>query len=751
MRLRGISEIASTTKGLSPTVRAALKTRAIQSLVIAFDCAIQLGRDERYLTTNRFIEALAERWSEIYRQTRKACGTGRLRDFRPETARTIRKEIVGQGIAYQKLWKVICDGVPELYKTSAPIKDKGRKVTLEDEKGAPLRLLEGFDRLLDDDPRYRRVAGRAQRLLLAGDKPPSRKIAQHVGGERPFDIMHVGPVGENMLARLEAARVFLRVPELLKDIEALKAKKAASGWPAIKQAWDDGLQTLFMQAGLDKIPGWAPPTASAEKKFWATVERWNVIRARKAFRARTWRTFLTPDRDQERNRYRTLKGRLAAMEAIQRQLHERGIAADADIEIKSAFYKHRTRRFQAVNVWPAEASSGEENVTLVEGGNWEPYEMMLSRPGVEWDPETMKVEPAYPDPADPQHIAPEDLPTKYIVPQRIRWFKVRSIVRSETISLENLSGLDVSGSQAQILAVVMGLRDLEEQLHQTPFKKLVALSIRSLQKQGRISASRGLLANDTMLENVAKGVGMPALYGGRASQIAHNLRRDPDRYESGLNTADVQFLFDNDPTLRQLRKFLDICEAVGHAACETSPTAGVTVEDPLDRNSFTWNPPKRVKVQVGSGAFKLYIYAPVLHENDPKVDEPKLVRRIAPGLIHMLDALYASIVVSKLNELGVRDVVAIHDAFLVPVSARGHLSLAINGARSPSIAGAGQPWLMRLGPFYEFFERYLPASTREGQIVRQWRDRWEQRKADCEAGKDTWPKFLTKHEGSDFR
>jgi len=106
----------------------------------------------------------------------------------------------------------------------------------------------------------------------------------------------------------------------------------------------------------------------------------------------------------------------------------------------------------------------------------------------------------------------------------------------------------------------------------------------------------------------------------------------------------------------------------------------VTVEDPLDRNSFTWNPPKRVKVQVGSGAFKLYIYAPVLHENDPKVDEPKLVRRIAPGMIHMLDALYASIVISKLNELGMSDVVAIHDAFLVPVSAIILLNLSIKNA-----------------------------------------------------------------------
>jgi hypothetical protein len=89
-----------------------------------------------------------------------------------------------------------------------------------------------------------------------------------------------------------------------------------------------------------------------------------------------------------------------------------------------------------------------------------------------------------------------------------------------TSALEDLSGLDVSGSQAQILAVAMGLRELEEQLRRTPFKKLVALSIRALNRQRKIKVSPGLLASDTMLENVAKGVGMPAIYGGRPSNIA---------------------------------------------------------------------------------------------------------------------------------------------------------------------------------------------------------------------------------------
>jgi hypothetical protein len=736
MRLRGVSEITSTAKGLSPTVRGELKLRALQSLVISLDCAVQAGRDERALTTNLFMEALAERWSEVYRQTRKTCGTARLADFRPETVKSIREEIVGQGIAYQKLWKAIRGGVPDLYTTSAPLKDHGRKVTVDDES----LLLVLFDRALDGDKQYRRAAGRAARLLLADDKPPRRKIAQRVAGERPFDIMHVGPDGEDVLQRLEAARVFLRVPELLKDIEATKAKWAESRWPAIKQEWDDLLPKLYADAGLHEIPQPAPRTATPEARFWATAAQRNVLRARKMFRAEAWKTYLTPAREEERNRYRTLKGRLDSMRSMRRQLHERGIADDADVKVKSTFYKHRTRRFQAVNVWPAEASSSEESLTSIAGeGKISFEEVFFSRPdlaNLDWLDDLLRDAESKDGPTNYTG------PTDYVVPQRIRWFKVRRYTDSPSPPLENLSGLDVSGSQAQILAVVMGLRDLEEQLHRTPFKKLVALSIRALQKQGKVRISRKLLGNDTKLENVAKGVGMPALYGGRPSRIADKLRRDPDSYESGLDTAGVKLLLKNDPTLRQLLAFLPICEAVGHAACEANPTAGVTVEDPLDRVSFTWNPPKRRKVQVGSGAFKLYVYAPVLHDNDPKVDEPELVRRIAPGMIHMLDALYASIVVGEINKMGVSDVVAIHDAFLVPVSARLLLHHCI--------ADAGRPWLLRLGPFYEFFERYLPASTREGQIVRQWQDQWEQRITDCEAGRDTWPKFLTKHEGPSF-
>jgi hypothetical protein len=218
------------------------------------------------LTTNLFIEALAERWSGIYREVRDTRGTGRLRDFKPSTVRDVREELVGQGVGYYKLWKAIRSGVPGLYETSTPRKNRGRAVYVEGDDGRPLQLLADFDRVLDADPRYRRGMARGPRLLLADDEPPPRKTAQRVAGERPYDIMHIGARGENVLQRLEAARVFLRVPKLLKDIEAAEAKFRASPWPAIRRAWKARLPDLYAQGRLDGIPNAAPPHSVARRE-----------------------------------------------------------------------------------------------------------------------------------------------------------------------------------------------------------------------------------------------------------------------------------------------------------------------------------------------------------------------------------------------------------------------------------------------------------------------------------------------------
>jgi hypothetical protein len=637
-------------------------------------------------------------------------------------------------VGYYKLWKAIRNGVPGLYETSTPRRNRGRAVYLEGDDGRPLPLLADFDRILDADQRYQRSVVRRPRLLLANDEPPPRKIAQRVAGERPYDTMHIGMAAENVLRRLEAARVFLRVPALLYDIAAAETNLRGSPWPAISRAWDAGLPALYAQAGLKEIPQVAPRTASPEAKFWATVARSNVIRARQAFREQEWKAYLAADnRQSERNRHRAQKGRLASMKAIGDQLRARGVDDEADVEIKATFYKHRTRRFQAANVWPSEASSGEELVAPVPPDVGESI-VRLS----EWAAEFHGTEPGR-----------RDAPTEYAIPQRVRWFKVLDptldapwrAARGEG-GLIDLWGLDVSGSQAQILAVAMGMRDAEDGLRNVPFKQLVAQSALALHSTGKIQLPAELIDNAALLEENSKSA-MKLLYGASLRSIVDSAARDPLKFGPGLSLDTLKVLFDETPIVRKLGVFLSVCEALGRSACEKDPTAGVTVMDPLDGMSFTWNPPRRRKQQIRSGAFKLYVKAPTERDGDYVVNALELVRRIAPGLIHMLDALFASIVVMLVNQAGVRDVVAVHDAFLVPESAWRELVEALHGA--------GAAWLPKLGPFYDVFERYLPATSPEGEIARQWRTRWDQRVQDCGAGRDTWPIFLTKPEGAQFR
>jgi hypothetical protein len=110
----------------------------------------------------------------------------------------------------------------------------------------------------------------------------------------------------------------------------------------------------------------------------------------------------------------------------------------------------------------------------------------------------------------------------------------------------------------------------------------------------------------------------------------------------------------------------------------------------------------------------------------------------APCLIHTLDAAFAGHTIEQLDALGVRNIVAINDCFLVPADARAELDEAVRRA--------GKPWFERLEPFYEVFGRYLGDDPQYGPRVRAWRERWEDRKRKVASGEDTWPQFLMKTE-----
>jgi hypothetical protein len=315
----------------------------------------------------------------------------------------------------------------------------------------------------------------------------------------------------------------------------------------------------------------------------------------------------------------------------------RGVLDDEYVEVKSSFYKHRTRRLQGVNVWLSEAPSG---AAVVKPLTPEMQEAIV-RARAPLPPEITSRHPSQRGSWRTRHDHGVTLPTAFAVPQRVRWFKAPGGSIPSSTSPPNgtpserewFEGHDISGSQAQILAVFMGLRDVENQLHEMPFKQLVALSARALHKEGKLRLPDEMLDNARLLEEAGK-VAMPLLYGATERNLALKMQRDPEKYGPGLDAATLAVLFRETPVIGKLRPFLAVCEAVGAAAYAKNPAAGVTVTDPLDGATFTWNPPKRQKMLISSGAFKIYCRPPVpVGNGEWPVDKGKLTRRIAPGLV----------------------------------------------------------------------------------------------------------------------
>jgi hypothetical protein len=113
---------------------------------------------------------------------------------------------------------------------------------------------------------------------------------------------------------------------------------------------------------------------------------------------------------------------------------------------------------------------------------------------------------------------------------------------------------------------------------------------------------------------------------------------------------------------------------------------------------------------------------------DYPVNEPKLRNVVQPCLVHVLDSMFASLVVDELAKDSVTDVITIHDAFLVAAEQEDALVAALERA--------GRAWLLRLKPVYEDVAGYLAGSSYEDWWS-QCRVRWQER-----VDGHKWPNFM---------
>lgn len=169
---------------------------------------------------------------------------------------------------------------------------------------------------------------------------------------------------------------------------------------------------------------------------------------------------------------------------------------------------------------------------------------------------------------------------------------------------------------------------------------------------------------------------------------------------------------------------------------------GVELTDPYDGAPVRWNPIRRAPKRVAVGSHYLYPNLPGKHRDpatgDYAVDSGHLKREIAPMAVHMLDAYFSSLVIEGLLKRGVRDVLGIHDNWLVPA-----LTEAGSGGRvfpgvqvlEAAIQGAGRAWLEGLGSVYKEFIGYL-GDTDDGRWFQQLEADWRARVA-----RQDWPTF----------
>jgi hypothetical protein len=700
---------------------------AAQAFTVALDTVIMFGDrmldedDEAgaQLTFNAVFDALARYWSLRY-QSAQLRGATTSYDMAEATLVGAGgddggtwRELVVAGVNVEAIWDLLTRQVePSKHIPHwQPHIGLARLYVLRrvsgkgHSRGRKVRLHQG--RLLDD-VRYE-ILRDAQyerpehcRLLLAKDKAPALSPRQEVCEERPYDVVNINQRSRDVLDFLETSRLRFYVEQFREDFEA-----------------------------LDEFVRTQPEPA---------YQRQTSLRARRHGYDRV---------DQTVRALRPVYEQTAGLADLSRDTEGR-----AYVEIRSRFFRAVNRRFNAADFWP-------------------------------------------------EH-APSDL--------RERWFGVDDVSEYGLILVEEADDLvevggdypdefaerDISSSQTQLLAAFLGLDHLEAVAgSQSPkFKVYLAQRLWDIHERDRAclcGTCSGVLKpgyagpDDKHLIEFIKELWMRRNYGGKFGQTILGLAKDPATYGPGWN-SDVfatggvkkaeayfeRFLAELPEWARAVTTFLEACQYIGSNA---DAVRGVVFTDPLDGAAVMWNPIKRAKkkLPVGkrghleaslSGTTKMVGKAERFIARPWEVDSRELANRVAPCLVHTLDAYFNALVLEYLDGCGVTQVVAVHDGWFVPWQVRTDLrddeSMPLSGAQilERAIEYVGQEWLSGvrrvpdpdkplryyttvppdetrpgLGVVYDWFVGALKSSPYE-DFALEVRTRWRKRVAD-----KRWPQF----------
>jgi hypothetical protein len=694
-----------------------VETTAMQALTVALDACICVGRDRQLLYINTVFNALAERWSPTFR----AANATTMWDMKEATVKTARHEMLEAGVDLDRIWPAVCGGVAGLYETElvgGPGHALGRRVTLLPRA----EMSRKYEQIIQRDRGYHRRP-EAVRLLLAHEDTPPLKIAKETVAEQDYDVVHVGEPTKRVIKILEDTRLFLDVRQVRRDGAALERAVRAHPWRRMYDAWVKRAKRNLRDPAKFRI---------ACKAFLATHQGL-------------------------KNEYHSLLGRRDKAVAMRRQIRHarKHVDARGHLEIKTAYMKTRNRRFQPRMFWPTEVSSKEDTKRTLAIPAQEGGEVTVDEDGRRW--------------------VATGSPAMYAKhSQRGRWFRTHA----SGLDIEHddwegwtddwagdrrpLVGVDASSSMYQIVAVALGWHEIERMLRDTNLKDAIVKAMGTLAAHGKytlpVATKEQLRAGAGEITNVS--------YGAALGSIVRTLRSDPTEYGTdwGTQKSLEKLLNDGaklDESIAVVQKMSDeyvtVARALAEAAHARDPVGGVTFRDPFDGEQARWHAPLWGTKVLPHGAVPLLIKTPILNAKgvceanyDGTAPAPAGVRLtrpwegsirnlIAPALIHALDAAFASHVVLKLHDIErVKDIVIVHDCFLVPSDAEMALHAALKAA--------AEPWFRGLGPFYEVFEDYLGDHPVHGPTIQGWRKKWEVRRDAADAGKPDWPNFNFKDE-----
>ncbi len=725
-----------------------VSSSAMPVLVVALDAAIQAGEDGRMLTTNLAFDAIAARWSDHYRDAREH-GPARVSwEMSPTTLKASWHDLRLNDIRLEQLLPIVHQGCG-LYTTK---RSPGRGFTVHLTEQTDWRREQFIGHLVNDAAAggaYRR-RGTSKRLLLADEATPHGNVldddadagsldddtasTRKVVAGWAYNIAVPGAKSIEVIKRLEATRLYVDAEAVITEAGRVEHRLDDLN----ERLWDD-YRVDVEKSNLRPNVEWTDPRTGKPGRVRTARER--ELREKVGRQDKNAVAKLVEEYDQMAGQFRQMKpisDRLTEIKGAG------GLDFDGEVEIRSRFTKLSNRRYQSLDFWPTEVSGKDVQSEVI--GVSEQYDAAFRRT-------TSRRGRLF------RIGASRSLSARW---QAIRRLDAPGVLTPEEFpdlaDRQDLVGVDVSASQLQILAVFLGITKLEARLQERPYKEIAAERVWQRDQNARdpFKLPRGFEGErDLYLQESVKKAAMTFIYGSAPHTIAHTLATSWGEYGPGLGaTRNIKlFLEDQEVGFREIAQwFKPACTEIGRNAYMADPYAGLVLTDPYDGAAVRWNPVAwEATPCAGADEVRVYAKVPLVDRytmavgksgkrypkrywepaepnaaGDYPVSRDKLYRMVGPCLTHMLDALFASLVIEELGRRGIH-VVSIHDSWIVARDAADDLAEAVGAA--------GEPWLRKLEVLYDDIARYLPTG-KYAAWIQERKGRWAARVASGD-----WPKF----------